>query len=335
MDDLQSKIKGFWQRPEGKFGIITVAAILALGAIGFVSLLPFLVTTVTQILFLAAVGGALFLCTRPSVQVFFKIACRFLTNFIVKIEPLAVLKEKVRDMESNLEKMVQSLTVLKQTLQRLARRIQENVSDIQENMALASRANKQGDSSQRTLAANKAGRRERSNLTLKALYDKIERMHQVLTKIHKNSELVVEDTKDEIQVTEEEYVAVKAANSAMKSAMAAMNGNADRRYLYEMAYEAIANDIANKSGELEQMLEMSDSLMKNIDLNQGMLEDRGMAMLDEWEKKADTWLQNSTTRNDAISKVSGKPTKALELSSTIEGVVAQTDQNQFSNLFNK
>jgi len=330
--ELKGKIKSFWARPEGKVGMIAAAILAFAGFIGFIHLLPFLVTTAVQLLFLGGVGAFLFLLTRPTTHVLFQIVCRKITSAVIKIDPLEILKMKVRDMESNLEKMSESLTSLKQSLTRLARKIQQNLADLQANMEKASYAKKQGESEAMYLASRKAGRREKSNMTLKELYEKIERMHNVLTKIYKNSAIVIEDTKDEIDVTEEEYKAVKAANSAMKSAMSAINGNKDRRAIYEEAYEVLAEDIANKSGELTQMMEMSDSLMKNIDLDQGMMEERGMKMIEEWEKKADAWLQNSTTKSDAITKVSGQASKK-PLSAQVEEVVDNT--NQFSNLFNK
>jgi uncharacterized protein YgbK (DUF1537 family) len=171
---------------------------------------------------------------------------------------------------------------------------------------------------------------EKSNMTLQVLYSKIETMHRVLSKIHKNSAVIIADTKDEIEVTEQEYLAVKAAHGAMKSAMSIISGDKDKRAIYEEAYEILTNDITSKSSELETMLEMSESLMKNIDLDQGMLQERGIQMIEEWEKKADSWLVSTTKKSDAVSKVSTQPI-AHKSSSEIENAVDNT--NNFNILF--
>jgi hypothetical protein len=176
-------------------------------------------------------------------------------------------------------------------------------------MKQAAYAQQKGAQDQIYLKTRQAGRLQKSNMTLKELYTKVETMHRVLTKIYNNSKVVIEDTESEIEITAKEWETVKAATSAMKSAMNLINGNKDRRAIYEEAYEVLSDDIANKSGELEQMLEMSESFMSNIDLQNGMLQGDGLKMLEEWEKKADSWLTNSSAKNDAVTKVTGTPVR--------------------------
>lgn len=335
----ETKLKTFWEKPEGKTGMIVSALLLGGGLIGFVKLLPWMIALATNtlhlIFLLAAIGGILFLVTNGQVRalagVTFQLLMKKFTSFIVKTDPLAILKLKVREMESNLEGIAESLTKLAQNMNQLGRKISTNTNSMKAEMERASYAKKQGENEAIYLATRQAGRLQKSNMTLQELYNKIQQMHRVLTKIHKNSAVVITDTKNEIDVTETEYTAVKAAHSAMKSAMNLLNGNKDRRAIYEEAYETLYTEISDKSGELQQMLEMSDSLMKNIDLDQGMLQEQGMKMLDAWEKKADSWLVTSSQKTDALSKASGQ-TIPHQLSPEVEQVVQNTN-NQFSNLF--
>lgn len=329
--NVESKVKGFWQRPEGKTGIIVTAILIVMGFIGVTQILAFITTTLHILMLLGAVGLVLFTATRPSTWILYKLFCRKLTSFIVKIDPLEILKIKVREMETNLEKVGECLSQLRQTITRLVKKIQQNDASVQQSMEKASYAKKQGIAEQTFLETRKAGRREKSNLSLKELLAKIETMHRVLTKIHSNSNIIISDTKDEIDVTQEEYVAVKAAHSAMKSAMSIINGNSDKRAIYEMAYEQLADDISSKTGDLAEMLETSKSLMENIDLENGMLQENGLKMLDDWEKKADSWLSGSSNKNDAISRISGKPIPK-HYSPEVEQVIEKTNNN-FSQLF--
>jgi hypothetical protein len=75
---------------------------------------------------------------------------------------------------------------------------------------------------------------------------------------------------------------------------------------------------------------MSESFMNNIDLQNGMLQEDGLKMLEEWEQKADSWLNNSASKNDAVAKVSGAPVKQFtpEVEETIENT-----ESQFKSLF--
>lgn len=341
MDQLiQTKLKSFWEKPEGKTGIIGLAALISGGLIGLINMLPWFIMVATNTLhliyLLSAIGAILFLITNRQVRTFawitFQLIMKKLTSFVIKIDPLEILKLKVREMEENLEKVASSLGELKQVLARLGRKINQNQATLKESIEKASYAKQHGETDQIYLLTRKAGRMEKSNMTLQALFTKIETMHRVLTKIHKNSAVIITDTKDEIDVTREEYLAIKAAHGAMKSAMSIISGDKDKRAIYEEAYEVLSNDIANKSGELEQMLEMSDSLMKNIDLDQGMLQERGIKMIEEWEKKADSWLISTTKKSDAVSKVSSQPITHRPLSADVEQVIENTN-SQFSNLF--
>ena len=341
MDELtQAKFKTFWEKPEGKTGMIALAAIIGGGIIGFTKILPWLIVVASNTLhlmfLLGAIGAILFLITNPQIRtlakVAFQLAMKKLTGFVVNVDPIAILGLKVKEMEENLEKVGESLTKLKQTKVSLEREINQNAGTIENSMKLAAQAQKSGATDQTYLKTRQAGRLQKSNMTLKQLFTKIEYMHRILTKIYNNSSVVIADTKDEIHVSAKEWESVKAATSAMKSAMNLLNGNPDTRAIYEAAYENLAESIANKSGELEQMLEMSESFMSNIDLQNGVFQEDGLKMLDAWEKKADGWLLNSATKNDAVALASGVPVK--QFTPETEEVIAETNSS-FKNLFSK
>ena len=101
-----------------------------------------------------------------------------------------------------------------------------------------------------------------------------------------NSELLLEDTKDQVKLKEQERKAIRTSHSAMKSAMSVMSGDPDKRAMFDMAMEAVADDVANKVGEMEQFMEMSSDFMNSIDLQNGVFQEQGLKMLEEYEKKS-------------------------------------------------
>lgn len=337
---METKLKTFWQKPEGKTGMLFIALLIGGGVIGLSTILPWLIALATNTLhlalLLAALGAGLFVLTNPKIRatasIVFQLIMKKLTSAVIKTDPLAILGLKVREMEENLEKVGESLTKLNQTKASLGRDINKNATTIEDSMKQAAFAQKKGEADQIYLKTRQAGRLQKSNMTLKELYTKVETMHRVLTKIYKNSSVLIADTKDEIDISAKEYATVTAATSAMRSAMNLINGNKDKRAIYEEAYEVLSNDIANKSGELEQMLEMSESFMSNIDLQNGMLQEDGLKMLETWEKKADSWLTTSASKNDALESATGIPMK--QFSPELEEVV-NTTNNSFNKLFSK
>ncbi|MBK8082315.1 MAG: hypothetical protein IPK25_19800 [Saprospiraceae bacterium] len=81
-------------------------------------------------------------------------------------------------------------------------------------------------------------------------------MYRILSKMYSNSEILIEDTKDQVKVKEQERKAIRASHSAMRSAMSIIKGDADKG-LVDQAMEHIADDVANKVGEMERFMEIS------------------------------------------------------------------------------
>ena len=111
-------------------------------------------------------------------------------------------------------------------------------------------------------------------------------LYRVLSKMYSNSEILLEDTKDQVKVKEQERKAIRASHSAMRSAMNIIKGDTDKRAMFDQAMEVIADDVANKVGEMERFMELSADFMESVDLQNGVFEEQGLKMLEEYEKKS-------------------------------------------------
>jgi len=162
-----------------------------------------------------------------------------------------------------------------------------------DNLKRASLAKQQDKNDQVLINNRKAGRLDDSNKSLSALYTKLEMLYRVLTKMYETSGIVLEDTKDEVDVRKREYAALKAGSSAFKSAMKIIQGDPDKKYLFDQSMEFMANDIGNKLGEMERFMEMSSKVIESVDLDNGICESEGLAMLEKWEKEGTSMLLGS------------------------------------------
>jgi len=176
--------------------------------------------------------------------------------------------------------------------------VKDNEREIEEQMRMASAAKEKGMDSQVVLATRKAARLKDSNEKYRVLHKKMDVMHRILKKMHQNSEILLEDTKDQVQLKEQERKAIRTSHSAMKSAMSVLSGDPDKRAMFDAAMEAITEDVANKVGEMEQFMEMSSNVMDSIDLKQGMLEEDGLKMLEQWEKESTLMLMEGGNRSE-------------------------------------
>lgn len=55
--------------------------------------------------------------------------------------------------------------------------------------------------------------------------------------MYSNSEILLEDTKDQVRVKEQERKAIRASHSAMKSAMSIIKGDPDKRAMFDQAMQ--------------------------------------------------------------------------------------------------
>ncbi|MCB0649041.1 MAG: hypothetical protein KDC49_20365 [Saprospiraceae bacterium] len=310
IQDAPSGFKGktFWQRPEGKTGTVFLLGILGLA--GWVlfkysaAILALLGNTIGIAVSLLVLGAIIYMVLDPKVRALvgymYKSVMRSITGWFVTIDPIGILKNYISDLEDNLKKMGKQIGDLRGQMRKLKTMVEDNEKEIQQNMLIAKKAKEQGNQQAMLLSSRKAARLQDSNEKYVALHNKISILHRVLSKMYANSEVLLEDTKDQVRVKEQEYKAIKASNSAMKSAMSIIKGDADKRAMFDQALEFMADDVSQKVGEMEQFMEMSTDFMNSIDLQNGVFEEQGLKMLEEYEKKSTLLLLGKDASDDSM-----------------------------------
>ncbi|MEM9835952.1 MAG: hypothetical protein AAF828_05590 [Bacteroidota bacterium] len=298
MDAPQMKPKSFWQKPEGVTGLIFLAAIV--GGLGFLAvtlgptILALAQTTMYLVGMLAVLGVIIFMFLDPKMRnlifYMYKSMMRFITGIFVQIDPIGILKSYVDELQNNLRKMNKQISQLRAQMHKLKEVIVNNQKEINNNLQLAGKAKETNKRNVMILKSRRAGRLKESNVRLDELYKKMEVLYRVLTKMYENSSILAEDIKDQVAVKEQERKAIHASHGAMKSAMSVINGDPDQRAMFDMAMENITEDVANKVGEMERFMEMSANFMDSVDLQNGVFEEEGMQMLEQWEKESTSLL---------------------------------------------
>ena len=307
--------KSFWEKPEGKTGALFLLGIAGLIAyavlsIGIGAIIGFAATLIGKIALFGTLGILLFMAldsrNRNLISYMYQSVMRKITGIFVTIDPIGILKNYVHDMEKNLKKLGKQIGEIKGQMRKLKTIVTQNNADIEKNMAIAKQAKKLGDEKQLILNSRKAARLKESNTKYVALHKKLSVLYRVLTKMYTNSEILLEDTKDQVRVKEQEAKAIKASHSAMKSAMSIIKGDPDKRAMFDQAMTHIADDVANKVGEMEQFMEMSSDFMNSIDLQNGLFEEKGLKMLEEYEKKSTLMLLGGAEDADEILELDNR-----------------------------
>jgi hypothetical protein len=334
------KPKSFWERPEGLTGGLFMGAILLGGGYLLYKALPTLITLAENTLYLAgmlaALAAVIYMVLDPKMRnlvwYVYKSIMRWITGIFVQIDPIGVLKSYIESLKDNLSSMNTQISKLKGQMYKLGEMIKQNQKDIQNNLGLASRAKETGKESIMVLKARKAGRLQESNMKLEDLYKRMEVLYRVLTKMYENSEIMLEDLSDQVVVKEQEYKAIKASHSAISSAMNILSGNSDKKYMYDMALEAMAEDVGQKVGEMERFMDVSKNFMESIDLQNGVFEEEGMNMLDKWEKEGVSFLLGSD-KGKIIAKANNTA-ETLDLNAPMQ-IPNKSDRggNQYDSFF--
>lgn len=306
-DRSEFKQKSFWKRPEGVTGALFMGALILGGgyllATNMAAILALVQNTLYLAILLAVLAAVVYMVLDPRMRnlvwYMYKSVMRWVTGLFVQVDPVGILKSYVDDLQSNLVKMRKQIGLLRGQMRKLQTLVEDNTREIDQQMKMASAAKDKGMDSQVVLATRKAARLRESNEKYGVLLKKMDVMYRILKKMHQNSEILLEDTRDQVKLKEQERKAIRTSHSAMKSAMSVMSGDPDKRAMFDAAMEAITDDVANKVGEMERFMEMSSNLMNSIDLREGIFQDEGLKMLEQWEKESTLMLMDGRGHEDS------------------------------------
>jgi len=306
MENTDFKPKSFWSRPEGTTGALFLLGIL--GGAGYLLfkygavLATMLGNTIAIVASLLVLGAIIYMVLDPKmrtlVSYMYKSVMRWITGIFVTIDPIGILKNYIDDLKDNLKKMSSQIGSLKGQMRKLKRIVGDNNKEIEKQMAIARKAKQLGDQKSMMLSSRKAARLKDSNEKYSSLHSKMSILYRVLSKMYTNSEILLEDTVDQVKVKEQERKAIRASHSAMSSAMSIIKGDSDKRAMFDQAMEVIADDVSNKVGEMERFMEMSSDFMNSVDLQNGVFEEQGLKMLEEYEKKSTLLLLGGQEQTD-------------------------------------
>lgn len=297
--------KGFFDKPEGKTGMVFIV----LGIFAFLvfgnTIMPYVITALQNTIHAAILGGivlgTIWLLMNKKFRLLcwnlYKSAMRFITSMFVTIDPIGIMKNYIEYMGEKIEDMDKQIGILGGQKQKLQRTINERKEIAEECAKLLKAAQKAGNSEQATINSRKLARAVDFVNKLSVTLDKMDAIYRVLDKMKRNVGLLLEDTKDEVDTREQEYASIKAAHRAMSTAKRLIAGD-EAKELFDQSMEFVADDIANKIGEMERAMDASKNFMESIDLQNGVWDEQGLTILENLEKGGSLFSYENTKSND-------------------------------------
>ncbi len=282
----------FWQKPEGKVGAGIMAALGVAMAWGFVKALPMLIQIAENTLYLAFLIGMLvmlycmvFVWDRPRTLLFYmlQMVSRWITSNFVELDPVAILKSFVTQMEKRREVIQDRLGRLVGVRRMLESKIAKSEKERQGALRLAKAAQGQGDEDGLNAHAEIAARRARDIEEYKAMKEQMLSIEKLLNRVLRRANYHIQTARDEANQLADKHTISIAVGSATEAAKGIF-GDSDLAEVRDMAADRIRENYEARLGELQTLIDLTD-FDHAVDLNQMAFRQEGLAQLLEAEKK--------------------------------------------------
>jgi len=282
------KLKAYWNRPGGKFGILIALGLIVL--IGYY-VLPILTSVVWNTLnfgiALVCLGIFLYAVTnrklRLSLFYLYEILMKKLVGVVIELDPFIIAEDYINDMEKQREKLYEQSVDVDSQKEKIDLKIKEKESEKQKLIARAKAAEQNNMKPELVNATRQISRIEEYNKQLTPIRDNLARIGEYLTKVHKNSAYLIEDAKNELELKKDLYKSVSSGNKALVSALKIFKGDPEKKLLVEQSMEYLKDDIASKLANMKKAINYSSDFMRSIDLDNATSELQGLKMLESFD----------------------------------------------------
>lgn len=309
MDSPTAKVKSFWERPEGFAGMLFAAGAVVAGGFALFKILPSILVLMQNLYYAIGMGVGLVVLLTILLDrrnwilagAMYQSLMRKITSIFITIDPIGIIENYIRTLKGKIEIIDKQLANLKGQQASVRATIAEAKSKMEQSLKIARKADQMGKKNETALNAKEAQRQKELSEQMQFIYNKIDFLYKILSKIMENSELILQDTENEVNSKKIQRKIWQATSSAIKSAQSVILGDPDQRALFDASMEEVANDIAQKTGEMERFVDRTAKIMSNIDLRNGVMEDEGLALLEEWENETGSILISDKDKNRLLS----------------------------------
>ena len=311
--------RSFWSRPEGVLGMIVLAGLAGFGLVYFNRILEFLIQATSNILelslLLGALGVLIFLFTsrdvRTAVFFLFKSMMRSITGTVIQLNPIAIMKIYVQDLKEKRQKMTGQIDTLAGQLVKLNKRINENNESSKQKFAEANKANSMSDKpgmrEAAQLATIEGAGLQEMNEKLLPLQRNMKTVLAFMEKVNQSADYIIKETEIKVRLKETEYQIVKESSNALKTAVSIFKGDPDKKYYFDQSMEYIQDDMSQKLGEMKRAMDLSMDFINGVDIQNGILSDKGEALLEAYNKGEFKMVQlDAPTANPITAPIPGQ-----------------------------
>ncbi len=281
------KLKSYWNRPGGKFGVLFGIGLLVTIAYFVVPILTTVVwNTLNFAIALTCLAAFLYCVTnrklRLSLFYFYEILMKRLVGIVIELDPFIIAEDYISDMEKQREKLYNQSVEVQGQKERIEMKIDEKEKEKNHLLAKARVAKENNMLPELGNATRQIARLDEYVKQLTPISVNLTKINDYLSKIYKNSAYLIEDAKNELNLKKDLYNSVSSGNKALNSALKIFKGDPEKKLLVEQSMEYLKEDIADKLGNMKKAISYSSDFMKSIDLDNATYEQQGLDMLENY-----------------------------------------------------
>jgi len=286
--------RSYWSKPEGITSLLFLGAGGAFALYYWNKIAAFLIEVTQNTLYLgflmAVLALVIFLFTskdvRTAVFFLFKTLMRNITGMVIKLDPIAIMKIYIEDLKEKREKMQGQINTLAGQLVKLNKNINENNEQIKLKFAEANKAStmldRPGMKETASLATIEGAGLQEMNEKLFPLQRNMKTVLEFMEKVNKSADYIIKETEIKVKLKEAEYRIVKESSNALRTAVSIFKGNPDKKFYFDESMEYIQDDMSQKLGEMKRAMDLSLDFINGVDVQNGLLSDKGQAMLEAY-----------------------------------------------------
>ena len=286
-----SKIKSFWEKPEGTGGMVLIGTAAIVGGMAILSHLDQLIKLAENTLYfgflLGTIGGIVALLMNDRFRFLcgtaFQSLARFATSIFIAIDAIGILKNYLVQMVKKMKKIGGYVTRLAGQVGKVERDINARKEKVEEYLRTAAAAEKRKDMSTAALQGTFAAREVEFIKRRQVSLNKMKQTLEILAEMEKRLNILYQDTDNQVTMLVDEYQAVKESYSAMKGASELINGD-DAKALFDQTCQYVTDQVGMKLGEMDRFMKQAEGSLKTMDLKSDVLNDQGLELLASWKK---------------------------------------------------
>jgi cation transport regulator ChaC len=312
-----------WQKPEKVAGWVFLGGLVAAGVYSWGVIVPYLVDIVFDTVKLGIGLGCLFalflLLTNKRLQAGLWYAgqriFRTAASIFVNTDPIGIMQDYIRNTEQEAQKMDAEVGHIESAHELVKRKLTANQNQMHEYLSLADSANRQGEKDAADSYASRAAQLQEYNQRLTPMLTTTANVSLVMRQILKAALRQIDGSKFKVNLLKDEYELVKRTSSGMRAAMNILRGDPDKKYFFDLATDRVAQDMAQQLGQIKQAMRYSQEFVKEMDIQNGVMSEKGQRLLEKYQKGEFNAILNSkaapnksaaqtrTATNDAYSNL--------------------------------